>query len=57
VTAEFAVNNKIYSVNKVSLFIANYNREMRIGADIRKKNKSRKGNGIFRKYKDSTRRS
>jgi len=37
VTAEFAVNNKIYSVNKVSLFIANYNREMRIGADIRKK--------------------
>ena len=31
------VNNKTYSATKVSLFMANYGRELRIGADIRKK--------------------
>jgi len=36
---EFAVNNKIYSATKMSLFIANYGRELRIRADIRKKGK------------------
>ena len=40
--AEFAVNNKIYSATKVSLFIANQDRELRIGADIRKKGKAEK---------------
>ena len=39
VTAEFAVNNKIHSTIKVSLFMANYGRELRIGADIRRKEK------------------
>jgi len=38
-TAEFAVNNKIHSTTKVSLFMANYGREVRIGGDIRKKGK------------------
>ena len=38
-TAEFAVNNKTHSVTKVSLFMLNYGRELRIGADIRKKKK------------------
>ena len=40
--AKFAVNNKIYSVTKVSLFMANYGRELRIGADIRRKVKVEK---------------
>ena len=39
VIAEFAVNNKIYSANKVSLFIANYERELRMETDIRRKEK------------------
>ena len=39
VTAEFAVNNKIYSATKMSPFMANYSRELRIGADIRRKGK------------------
>jgi len=40
--AEFAVNNKIHSTTKVSPFIANYGRELRIGADIRRKEKVKK---------------
>jgi len=40
--AEFAVNNKVYSATKVSPFMANYGRELRIGADIRKKGKMEK---------------
>ena len=37
--AEFAVNNKIHSTTKVSLFMANYGREVRMERDIRKKGK------------------
>jgi len=39
VTAEFAVNNKTHTATKVSPFMANYGRELRIGGDIRKKGK------------------
>jgi len=39
VSAEFTVNNKVHTVTKVSPFIANYGRELRIGEDIRKKGK------------------
>ena len=42
VIAEFAVNNKIHSATKMFLFIANHGRELRIGADIRKKGKVEK---------------
>jgi len=42
VSAEFAVNNKVHSVTKLSLFMANYKRELRMGADIRKKGKVEK---------------
>ena len=38
-SAEFAVNNKIHTATKVSLFMANYERELRIRGDIRKKGK------------------
>jgi len=37
--AEFAINNKVYMATKVSLFMANYGKEMRMGEDIRKKGK------------------
>ena len=39
---EFAINNKIYSATKVFLFIVDYGREMKMGADIRKKKKVEK---------------
>jgi len=36
------VNNKTYLATKVSLFIANYGRELRMKADIRRKGKVEK---------------
>ena len=49
--AEFVVNNKVHTTTKVSPFMANYGRELRIGGDIRKKRKveSRKWGGVCRK--------
>jgi len=38
-SAEFAVNNKVYMTTKVSPFMANYGRKLRMGGDIRKKGK------------------
>jgi len=40
--AEFAVNNNVHSATKVLPFIVNYGKELRIGADIRKKEKVKK---------------
>ena len=42
VSAEFVINNKTYSTTKVSLFMANYGRELRIGVDLRRKEKIEK---------------
>ena len=39
VSAEFVVNNKVYTATKILPFIANYGRELRIGGDIRRKGK------------------
>jgi len=39
ITVKFVVNNKTYSATKVSLFMVNYRRELRIGADIRRRKK------------------
>ena len=36
------VNNKVYSETKISLFMANYSRKLRMEADIRKKRKVEK---------------
>ena len=36
------INNKVYLAMKVSLFMANYRRKLRMGADIRKKVKVKK---------------
>ena len=38
-TAEFVINNKVHATTKVSPFMANYEREMRMGGDIRRKGK------------------
>ena len=40
--AEFVVNNKTHLVTKVSSFIVNYNRKLRIETDIRKKGRVKK---------------
>jgi len=37
--AEFAIDNKVYSAIKISLFMANYGRESRMEVNIRKKEK------------------
>ena len=41
-TAKFAVNNKVYLATKVLSFMANYRRELRIGVNIRRKEKVKK---------------
>ena len=42
VSAEFAVNNKVHTATKVSPFMANYGRELRMGGDIRRRGKVEK---------------
>jgi len=37
--AKFAVNNKVHTATKVSPFMANYGKELRMGGDIRRKEK------------------
>ena len=57
VKAEFVVNNKVYVATKVLSFIANYERELRIKTDIRKKRKDEESNRVYRKYKKSIRKN
>jgi len=40
--AEYVINNKAYSISKVSLFIANYDRKLRMRVNIRRKGKIKK---------------
>ena len=42
VLVEVTVNNQVYSLTKVFLFIVNYGRGLRMGADIKKKGKVEK---------------
>jgi len=37
--AEFVVNNKVHTATKVSPFMVNYGKELRMGRDIRRKGK------------------
>ena len=50
--AEFAFNNKVYTMTKSSLFQVNYGRELRIGFDIRKKGKNEKAEEFAREMKE-----
>ena len=49
--AEFAVNNKVYMATKVLPFIANYGKELKIGGDIRKKEKVESATEFVEKMK------
>ena len=51
VLAEFVVNNKAYSATNVSLFMANYSKELRMGVDIRRKGKIEKTTEFAEKMK------
>ena len=51
VSVEFAINNKVYSVTKISLFIANYGRELKMRIDIRRKRKIEKAMEFAEKMK------
>ncbi len=42
VTAKFAFNNKVHTATKMSPFQVNYRRELRMGFDIRKKERMRR---------------
>ena len=48
---EFTINNKVHSTTKVSSFIANYRRELRMGGDIRKKEKVEKATEFVKRLK------
>ena len=50
-TAEFLVNNKIHTAIKVLPFIANYRRELRMEADIRRKEKVEKVTEFVKRMK------
>ena len=50
-TAKFTLNSKIYSVTKMSLFMVNYSRELRIGMDIRRKEKVEKVTEFVKRIK------
>ena len=49
---EFAFNNKVHTVMKMSLFQVNYKREPRIGFDIRKKEKNEKAEEFVKEMKE-----
>ena len=51
-TAEFAFNNKVHTATKMSLFQTNYGRELRMGFDIRKKEKNKKAEEFVKEMKE-----
>ena len=50
-SAEFAVNNKVHMTTKILPFMANYGRELRMGGDIRKKEKVEKATKFVERMK------
>ena len=51
-TAEFAFNNKVHTVTKMSPFQVNYGRELRMGFNIRKKGKNEKAEEFAKEMKE-----
>jgi len=51
VSAEFMVNNKVHTATNVLSFMANYEREMRMGGNIRKKGKVEKAMEFVKRMK------
>jgi len=51
-TAEFAFNNKVHTATNISPFQVNYEREPRMGFDIRKKGKNEKVKEFVREMKE-----
>ena len=49
--AEFAINNKVHTATKVSLFIANYGKKVRRGGDIQRKGKVESATEFVRRMK------
>ena len=50
-SAEFVVNNKAHTATKVSSFMANYGRELRMGGNIKKREKVEKVTEFIEKMK------
>ena len=51
VVAEFAINNKVHTATKVSPFMANYGKELRMEGDIRRKGKVESATEFVEKMK------
>ena len=51
-TAEFAFNNKVHTVTKMSPFQVNYGKEPRMGFDIRKEEKNEKAKEFAKEMKE-----
>ena len=51
VSVEFAINNKVHLTTKVSLFMVNYSRKLRMGIDIRRKGKMEKATKFVKRMK------
>ena len=51
-TAEFTFNNKVYTATKMSPFQVNYGKELRMGFDIRKKEKNEKVEEFVKEIKE-----
>ena len=50
-SAEFTVNNKVHTATKISSFIANYERDLRMKGNIRKKGKVEKATEFVERMK------
>ena len=50
-SAEFVVNNKVHMTTKVLSFMANYRRELRMGGDIRKREKVKRVTEFVKRMK------
>ena len=52
-SAEFVINNKIHSTTKVSPFMMNYIRELRMEVDLKRKEKMEKTTEFVERIKKS----